>query len=269
MLQYAIVSVPIILYDHQWHLGAFAPGHPGAPDPWLQGAWSLLTAAHMPAPMWFIPTIGLLYLGAPLWRAIDRSPRWYWLLPPMLVMAMLCHRPHPVNAIGQELLYFTPAYLLGMWFSRYRAALMPAVDRHLGTLFATFVGLEVLSVVVLGRSGAVFSKHPFAFEDGILDLCLPSKLVLSVALIGLLARAPTWGARPLGFLADASFGIFFLHEYVIMVTQRLLSRLGCHGIPGSFGTMVLALGYATLAAGALVVLVRRMLGDRSRYVVGC
>jgi surface polysaccharide O-acyltransferase-like enzyme len=271
LVPYVVVSLPMLVYQYVRRVVAFAPDHPGLHfgNPLLQGLWALATADHMPAPMWFVPMISVFYLAAPLLIRLDRSPRGYWIIPPLLLVAMLCHRPLPVNRIGQALVYFTPAYLTGMWFSHYRAPVMRVVDANLGKLFATFAAVEVFCLVVLHRPGALFSHAPFTLEGGWLDLNLPNKLLLSFALTGLLARYRRDIGGKLDYLAGASFGVFFVHEYVVQLTQRVFLRLQHHDIEGSVPTALVLLPFYTLASLALVVLARRLLGKNSRYVVGC
>jgi peptidoglycan/LPS O-acetylase OafA/YrhL len=271
IVPYILVSLPLLTYQYVRKVGVYGPRSLDLhfANPLLQGAWALLVAAHMPAPLWFVPAISVLYLVAPLLIAIDRTPRWYWIVPPLLLTAMLCHRPLPVNRIGHALIYFAPAYLTGMWFSRYRERTMRFVDANLGKLFAAFIGVELGSLVLLHRSGALFSHVPFSFEGGVLDFNMPNKLLLSFALIGLLARCDALVGSKLDYLAGASFGVFFVHEYVIMLTQRVVFRWRHHELEGNVANFVALVTFFTLASLGLVALVRAILGKRSRYVVGC
>jgi surface polysaccharide O-acyltransferase-like enzyme len=187
----------------------------------------------------------------------------------LLLTAMLCHRPLPVNRIGQALLFFSPAYLLGMWFSHYRERVIRFVDARLALLFATFFAVELLCVFGLHREGALFSHTPFSFEGGWLDLNMPNKLLLSFALIGLLKRHQAAIGARLDYLAGASFGVFFLHVYVMQAAVRLSIRVRHHDIEASPVSVLVLVPLCTLVSLGVVAIVRAALGKRSRYVVGC
>ncbi len=56
-------------------------------DIWQQVALFMLTGKHL-APLWFVPTIALFYLVAPLLIWIDRKlPQGYWLILPLLALS--------------------------------------------------------------------------------------------------------------------------------------------------------------------------------------
>ncbi|MEI6128152.1 MAG: acyltransferase, partial [Pseudomonadota bacterium] len=125
ILPYIIISIPIIVYDYLRFAGIFAPNYPRRfENPLLHVAWSYLSAAHLPIPFWFIPVIFILQVLAPALLAIDRRPRLYWIIPPLTVSAMFCHRPENLTHIWHAFTYFAPAYIAGMWFSRYRKSII-------------------------------------------------------------------------------------------------------------------------------------------------
>jgi probable poly-beta-1,6-N-acetyl-D-glucosamine export protein len=269
IIPYAVSSLPALLYQGTRHTGIFDPTYPRhVANPFLHAALALATASHMPAPMWFIPMIAVLYLVAPLLIAVDRHPRLYWMVVPLLILAMFCHRPLPVNRIGHALVYFTPAYLLGMWFSHHREQVMRFVDAHLAALLLAWLGLELLCVVILKETGTVFSRLPFSTEQGILDLNLPGKMLLSFGLIGVLARYRHAVGRKLDYLAGASFGVFFIHQYIIDRVD-ILAVKSHYTIGGSLTNAFGLLLVYVLGSLGVVALVRAVAGKRSRFLIGC
>lgn len=268
ILPYVVVSLPLLLYQHHGHWGAFAPEARRFANPFVQAAWALLTAGQMPAPMWFIPMIACLYLAAPLLLAMDRHPRSYWIAVPLLLNAMFCHRPMPVNHIGQALVYFTPAYIVGMWFSRYQQPLTAFVEAHLGKLFSIWIVAEMFSVVVLKRSGPIFGA-PYAFARGMVDINLPDKILLSICLVGVLSRYQAVIGHRLDYLAGASFGVFFIHGYVIALVEGRMARWwNGDAHVGLRGALVVVPIYVLVSLG-VVAAVRAVAGKRSRHIVGC
>ncbi len=135
-------------------------------NPLLHIAWSYLSAAHLPIPFWFIPVIFILQLLAPVLLAVDRRPRLYWIIPPLTASAMLCHRPLDLTHIWHAFFYFAPAYLAGMWCSRYRESIIAGIARWRLPLWGLAAALVAVEVFVLGRGGAIFSREPFFHGSG-------------------------------------------------------------------------------------------------------
>ena len=268
ILPYVIVSLPLLLHQYYRQFGPFAVASRRFENPFLQGAWALLTAAQMPAPMWFIPMIACLYLAAPFLLAMDRHPKFYWIAVPLLLNAMFCHRPMPVNHIGQALVYFAPAYVIGMWFSRYQQRCTAFVEANLVTLFSIWAAAEIFSVVVLNRSGPIFGAA-YSFERGVLDLNLPDKLLLSVCLVGVLSRYQSVIGHRLDYLAGASFGVFFVHGYVLNAAERRVAKVWDHGAPLGISTAMVVVPICVLVSLGLVAAVRAVAGKRSRHIIGC
>jgi surface polysaccharide O-acyltransferase-like enzyme len=270
LLPYLIMSVPTLIYHHVVHLGIFAPGHEA---PWGSTALAvlraLLTAEHMPIPYWFIPMVVFLYLGAPLFLALDRRPWFPLLLPWLLGMAMLCHRPYEVTHVLHALLYFLPCYLAGIFVSHHRERVFAVVDRWLPALLAACLGAIAVDVLVRGRGGTLYGHYPFDMRHGIVDIDLPIKLVGSLVLLALLRRCGPRLHAHLNYLAGASFGVFFLHKQVMTLLTLVARRLGYDGLPPGLVPFLVLVTLTTGLSLALVWLCRRLLGAHSVHVIGC
>jgi fucose 4-O-acetylase-like acetyltransferase len=269
IVPYLFVSLPYIVYRYARGSGIYAPEQPRvAQSDVLHGASALLTGAHMPVPLWFIPTMVVLYLLAPCFIAVDRRPRSYWVLPLLMGGAMLVHRPHDLTKVGHSVLYFGPVYLFGMWSSRYRVPIARAMERWLPGAAVLWVALTLVELVWLGQAGAVFSRRPFTMEAGVIDTNLLLKLVGSLALVEVLRRCDALVRGRLSYLADASFGLFFVHGHVIRLTAKAARWLAIN--PGA-GVVSFAVTTAVVCTASLVVVavVRRVTGAWSRYLIGC
>ena len=271
ILPYIIISIPAIVYEYLRHTTIFAPDYPRRFDnPILHVAWSYLSAAHLPVPFWFIPVIFILQVLAPVLLAVDRRPRLYWIILPLTVSAMFCHRPLDVTNIWHAFVYFAPAYIAGMWCSRYRESVIARIAQWRLPLWGVAVALVVIEVFVLGRGGAIFCSAPFSMEAGILDLNLPLKLLVSFLLVEFLYRYDDVCRNKFSYLADTSFGIFFLHIYIIHFFERvILPLVGISHINGGIWAFLVLVPLVTGLSVALVALFRLVLGKRSRLVIGC
>jgi probable poly-beta-1,6-N-acetyl-D-glucosamine export protein len=270
IVPYLICSLPALANQFFRHVETYASVPPGEPLQALSiTVGALLTGSHMPTPLWFIPVIALFYLAAPLFVAVDRRPALYWSIPFLLVFAMFLHRPLSHGHVWQSALYCLPAYLAGCWASHYRESSLEWFHRHRRLVVVAFVALIAVELFVLKRSGPVFSARPFSTERGLVDVDLLAKLIGSFGILEIMsageARLPLW----LLDLADTSFGIYFIHEYVIEVIAALARRspfpIEHRGLP-----YLLVLWPLVAVLSYLIArIMQRVLGKHSRWVIGC
>lgn len=150
ILPYLILSIPaLIIFTQFTQRTGMWPWFYGLPA-WEQVALFLLTGKHL-APLWFVPTITLFYLVAPLLLWGDRRmPRLYWCIIPLLVLSTWLGRDGPYGPI-EKAIYLLPAYLLGMAFSHYKAQGLALVQRW-------WWGL--LAIVVISCAGLMLEWRP-------------------------------------------------------------------------------------------------------------
>jgi surface polysaccharide O-acyltransferase-like enzyme len=272
IVPYLVISLPLIAYQYLRAKGIFADGRPAAVGAVLwRVAKALGLATHQEVPFWFIPMIAVLYLAAPLLLFIDRHPRGYWLIAPLLVLSMFAHRPFHYEQLGQSLVYFFPAYLVGMCFSHYRQGALALVRLWRWPLTALSLALLVLEVWGLGRGGAIFSDRIFSTEAGLVDLNMLFKLLASVLLVHLLSqpRVDARVRRRFDYLAGASFGVFFVHRPLIVLVLKICHRFGHREIAGGLGSLLVISAVVTALSLLVIGGVRAIAGKRSRYIVGC
>jgi len=270
ILPYLVCSIPALLYQWSRHVDLFGPTYPRhTTNDFVHALLAITTGAHMPAPLWFIPMIAVLYLASPALIAIDRRPRLYWIIVPMVIVAVFGHRPKILYHTGHALIYFTPAYLVGMWMSHYRDRVMRFVDAHLLGLLTSWLAVEIVRIAVLKSPGPIFSQRMFSAEAGIVDTSLVSKLFLAFGLVGFLARYEGITGRKLDYLAGASFEVFFIHVYIVDRVGILAIKLHHPKMEGSIAAFVGLLALYLLTSLVVVAIVRKLAGKRSRYLIGC
>jgi surface polysaccharide O-acyltransferase-like enzyme len=260
LLPYFFVSIPAIalciadkIYTPpDWYLERFAD--------WTiakQIEMYFVTGAHLP-PLWFIPMIVLFYLVSPALIWVDRTPKAYWILPTLLIVTAFVPRPVDNGAI-QSFVHFLSVYLFGMFCSRYRDRLFPIVERQCMGLIAGFLALTALEFWIYPSPIAINSL---------------SKLVVCLLIIYALWRSETHIPKSfhttMGFLAQLSFGIFFLHDYFIIAYFGIASKFNfppfwTDANPLTF-LLVFSLGVG--ASVGSIVLLKKILGKYSRFVVG-
>jgi peptidoglycan/LPS O-acetylase OafA/YrhL len=228
---------------------------------WQQVGLFLLTGKHL-APSWFVPTIALFYLAAPLFLWVDRrAPHLYWAIVPLLILSAHVGRGGqlgPLNFAG----YLLPVYLLGMVFSHYKEQALALVQRW-------WPGLAAVAAVSIW-AWMLEAKGPTHVQ-------VPQKVALALLITWLLSRYHgVFGSR-LDYIAEVSFGIFFIHAYFIsaikvatvyLVSGRIYKGDTSDDISGNLLTFGLY-AMAVLGLSLLVLwLAKRVLGSRSRMFVG-
>ena len=228
---------------------------------WGQLGLFLLTGKHL-APLWFVPTITLFYLAAPLFLFIDRKFRHgYWVIVPLLVLSGYMGRGGQLGPLNFAL-YLLPIYLLGMAFSRFRNQAMQLVGNFWPVL---------LAVVVLGIAGRVLEwDRPPHWQ-------VPLKVALTLLITWLLWRYHQVFGTRLNYIAEISFGIFFIHAYFIsmiksilyfMVTGDMYTGQGVEIIPGNAITFIAYTGAVLGMSVTVIWVAQKIFRGRSRMVVG-
>jgi len=228
---------------------------------WQQVGLFLVTGKHL-APLWFVPTISLFYLIAPLLLWMDRrAPALYWLIVPFLILAAYAGRDGPYGPIDKAI-YLLPVYLLGMAFSRFQATAEALTVRY---------WLPLLVVTMAGFFGFVLGwPEPPYF---MMIMKAPMTLLLTVLL---LKYHHVFGKR-LDYIAHISFGIFFIHAYFIsalkvatvyLVHGQIYVGEGTGDLPGTLPYFLIYALVVLFISVVVISLGQRVLGDRSRMIIG-
>ena len=227
---------------------------------WQQVGLFLITGRHL-APLWFIPTIAILYVLAPALLVVDKNTRLYWVIPPLLILSTYLGREGPYGPINAAV-YLLPVYLVGMACSRFKDASLGLVRRWWGLLAL---------VAVASLVGFV------ADQDASTHYQMPMKLALALLMMAGLSNW-RWGLETsLHWIAEVSFGIYFIHAYVIsaikiatvyVVHGRIYLGEGSNDLPG---TPLVLLSYAIIVLALTAIIIRtaqRQFGPYSRMIVG-
>ncbi len=268
IIPYVVVSMPVLLIDAIQGSGIFNPADAHHwPTLFQNVVAALLSGAIIEPPFWFIPMIAVFYLLAPALLWITRLRYFGILLPVTVILASFSHRPTALDHVWQSFPYFLPAYLYGMWFRTNYSRLIEWHTRWLPSLIVLAVGLRWFEIVILHQNGVVFSQTLFSQEHSVIDIDVYFKLLTSgIFLVGL-RHAGSLIGRVLDYLAELSFGIFFLHIYVIVAFQHVLRGT----IAVGFGAVFLLVTASLVTVLCIPILwsVRTGFGRNSRVLVGC
>lgn len=232
----------------------------------------LFSTGRMVTAYWYIPFIFLVFLASPLFdRFIELSKGWRAaVLAGSIAIAFWVVRPiDNLNPI-QCFLYFANFYMFGILFCEYRKPIIDFIRRPI-----VIAGLAV-AILAIASVQAMIMHFPGNLErypsDGLgfvgFDAMLVQKYIGILLFCGLLTHVGGWLKGPLSFIADISFGLFFVHGIVIAVLMRLPAPLSPHvGEPitdlAIYSVLVISLSVV------VVVIAKYITGKYSRYIIGC
>lgn len=267
VLPYLVMSTPTLMQQYLKHTGVFT-GTTSTP-PLLVAAHAYLTGAQMPIPFWYVPVIILFFVAAPLFVTIDQYASAYWLLVPAFGVGALIHRSAGATVVWQSAIYFLSVYLLGMAASHYRETWLGLIGRYRWGILALAIALFSMNILLLRHRGPIFSKMPFSTEAGVVDLDLFAKSVLALFLLEWFRRHDERLRRWFTSLADASFGIFFVHGYFTQSLSHTRWWQHLSDSPVGVAHVVLSVGAVVLFSLFCTRVAQRVLGRLSRFAIGC
>lgn len=214
---------------------------------------------------WYIPFVLTLFAMAPAHvRFASLGVRWQVaIVGVLLTVALFVHRPPDNVGALQNLVYYTPVYLLGMLCSQHRDRVYPVLARHTWLLLAVFVGVAVLQMAMGAADN--YAKPMLEFRG--VDLMLVQKLCLALFLLTFLSRFEGWRSQSVDIVADTSFAVFFLHPiFIQLFVENSLTAplLGRESWPLYFAACIICVGTCC----ALALWARRVFGPRSRFLTG-
>jgi peptidoglycan/LPS O-acetylase OafA/YrhL len=123
--------------------------------------------------------------------------------------------------------------------------------------------------LILGAAWSAVAEFSFAMGTHSYYSYL-GKSFLALVLLEAFRRAGDRASPLLARAGTLSFGIFFVHSYIISGGKMLEMRLFGHAPDGSFIGVALATALALLISMVVVNGVRRLLGPKySRMAIGC
>lgn len=270
LVPYIVLSaVPITIYliNQKGPFGYFFFNHePGVWNQYIRPAIRYYYIGAAQAPYWYIPFIILTFMLSPLHAGYIR-------LKPLAQSIILClltflsifmHRPpdnlYPIHA----LFYYASSYFLGIYCSIYRE-----------TIYRGLKGKEFLLLIpVLGLAAFQAWKFPGvtlfakpALKMTVPDLMLIQKMILCLFFMVFFHRFENGKIKFLNRTAQASFAIYFLHGFVIRGTGVTIKKLGID-FSGNVVTWVLFTALIAFATYWLAVLLKKIFGGKSRYIIG-
>jgi surface polysaccharide O-acyltransferase-like enzyme len=226
-------------------------------------AWALLAGGILIPPLWFIPMITLFFLATPALNAMRNHKALYIACALALAVSLFTARPFGNTNPLLAFIHFAGFYLLGVL-----AAINAQRIDSLSTPWAATLVLVGLAVFVAGAPlypghdpGETFSRH-----SGDLDVMQLGKLALLVAVFIGFEKFFNRRNALLSYVANISFGIFFVHGVFMGTSSTLAMHID---FPNDLSLLATEAVVVLLLSFSTVALLKKLLGSRSRYVIGC
>lgn len=218
----------------------------------IQINWFYLTGYHL-APFWFMPMILLFLLMAPFFKLVDKHYITYITLPILLIISYNYGRG---GMPYQNFLHFLSIFMTGMFFSKYK------------NIFNVFLQKNFLIIIFFIIISALIVYENNLGRD--LKINFIQKMFLSIFTLGILYKLRNKiNLKFLNIIADFSFGIFFIHGYLISGIKFLYLKYYNELPSGS----LLIYFFASLLILELCIIIifitKKILGNKSKFIIGC
>lgn len=255
---YILVSIPAILFFIAFQHREVVLWHIYQKPVWMQIIYFYITGGHL-APLWFVPMIALFYIIAPLLIKADKSTWFYCCLPAFFLVSHYVGRGSVIN----NFMHFFSAYVFGMFCSHYKNNVNVWLCKRyfLSTIAAVYIGL-----IYFGLYSADIHLGSFIYFQKIF-LCM---LVLGI-FVKLAQKSETRLAQT---IANTSFGVFFIHSYVLgfakIISNQISQLYSTHQtlINGDPFLHLLATIIVLFVSIKIVLTVQYFFDNRSRFLIG-
>lgn len=258
ILPYILISIPAIVLRFKTgpsYLALLNNPNLDSYNSWQQIIYYYLTGAHQ-LPLWYLPMVTIFFFLAPLFKYLDDHPKLYWSLPFCFIITLLLPRGDlsQLNNIPRMFGHFLFIYIFGMFVSRYKPLVQRFTRRNLTLIIILLSCFFFLSIF----DG--FYRHQIIFIQKCLAILVVLFFLQSV-------KGKTLKA---GFnqLAITSFGIYFIHFYVIQAFRKISSYFGFSEYPANQLIWFFQLILVLIVSYIFVVLTRSIFKKSSRYLIG-
>jgi peptidoglycan/LPS O-acetylase OafA/YrhL len=202
---------------------------------------------------WFIPMMIIFYLLAPAFRFVANNPGIYYIIPFIIIISFVVGRPADNSNPFQSFLYYLPVYLLGSFSSQFYSQVRKAIIKYWHFLVILFL----------------FSSY-IIYSGSVSSVSLFQKVILCYIVLALMINHDHSEAPVLEILAKYSFGIYFIHMYVIHLVSGIISFLEL-GFLRSLGifSYFLFLALVTYISYLFLRVSKMILKENSRMIIGC
>jgi surface polysaccharide O-acyltransferase-like enzyme len=227
-------------------------------------AWSLWVGGAINPPMWFIPMIWCLFLTAPILIKIAKSK----FLPAVLIISILfslfSNRPLLNTNPILSSLHFLGFYMMGMYCAK-GSDLCKQLEHNDAKKIYPFIFLTAFSFIAYIDQAHISASGFFSgtFKPNFIQI---GKFFLLITIYWATTKYLHKKNNFLSYIADISFGMFFLHGLWRIVADKAITYLSINR-----PVLILITELTVMIVGSILCIevVRKIMKNRSRYVIGC
>lgn len=212
---------------------------------------------------WYIPFIILVFLMSPAhvkYAKLNLSLQLV-IIVSLSVVSILIHRPIGNLLPFQNLIYFTPIYLIGITVSIHKDYVYKKLQDKEYYLLVITISLAVIQAL-LGYTG---NYHKSILTYAGVDIMYFQKIVMCFFFLIWLKKYDNLEVRTLNLLASTSFAIFFIHPLIISIIYKFqVSFLGYD----SFIFLVLITLLVLFLCVIFSLTLKYLIPKHSRYIIG-
>ena len=229
--------------------------------------WSFMVGGSIVGPLWFVPMIGLYFITAPLFLILSKLPYAIFSIITFSIVLLSLFTDRPFNQYNPFLSYihFFGFYILGVYFSTFSQFRIKLLHNYKMVFFLTisvFISLEILYLYNYNYN----INQGFFASLGKFNFIHAGKLCMTVFLFVAFERYINYKTKYLSYFSNISFGIFFVHGFMLLIFSKLMNMLG--GVIDPILSLILET-IIGLGGSVLVIYIgKKILGTRSRYVLG-
>lgn len=268
ILPYIIISIPIIILRLNTNFESLSlpEGFEDRPVVY-QFFHHLITGTHLP-PFWFISTIILFYLVAPVLHKIDNRTFYQYGFPFVLLVTLFTFRPeHNANTF-LSFIHFIPVYITGMWASYNKERILALGWKLTGPLLLLYFFLTVMDVTNnLHLSREITFEQVIATQSFVFNIYMLKALILCFSLLMIFYMLRDRRMPLLEVLGHYSFGVFFTHYLLFSVSRKVIEKMG-FVIDFNLITYLSFFVFILMLSIVTVYLVKKVSGRYSRYLIG-
>jgi peptidoglycan/LPS O-acetylase OafA/YrhL len=223
----------------------------------------------IPTGLWFVPVAMIIYLILPFLvfiAQISRLNKVFFVIF-LTIIAALVHRNFDNSVVGllSNVVYFLPFLLLGVFVSSDYSYLLK---------FNSWIVYFILSFIVLISFLVQLKIDQFIEFNGKLmlsnfDFMVYQKFSFTLLLFLLFSRFKDFNSSLIHNIGNDSFGIFFIHGIVIYMINICLRHLHILYKTDSLFIYFLVGIFVTTVSFLVVRTIRKILGENSKFVIGC
>lgn len=214
--------------------------------------------------LWYIPVLTVLFLCTPLLERLRRPGKGIGLLFLGLMPLVVSRTPFPDLISWQSIAFFLGAYAFGMYAGDRLDATLAFVQRHRTAMLAVLVALTAANFLLFRWEYAAVG-----FTSLHQSVVYSQKMLAALVILQVLYVRQEKLPDALMTLGTFAFSLYFLHfTFVWLLCEAFVKHVPDAGI-AAITLAGLAIYILSIVSSLLLsMLIRRLLGHRSRYLIG-